>query len=79
MGGLFAGLGRLVGPWAARLWTATTWASVGWTVSDVRDFFSRDEESGGNTISYAAQKVAGATLVIGLLVGLLLTKMKRKR
>lgn len=73
------GVGRVIGPFLARAWSVSTWASLGWVASDVIAFFGASEEEGTGAAK-ASQKLVGAAFVVGgLLVWLLLTKMKRKR
>lgn len=77
-GAAAAAAGRFVGPTLARLWSAGSWAALGWTLSDITDFFGASDED-GNGMTKATQKVIGAALVLGILTTWLVLRYKRKR
>ena len=85
IGPALSAIGRAVGPTLVRAFGAASWASIGWTLSDISDWFGGDaspsaDGTGGNPAQAASQKMLGAGLVIGaLVVFLLTTKLKRRK
>lgn len=84
LGPALMGVGRAVGPWAVRAFGAASWASIGWTLSDVADWFGADatpspDGTGGSPAAAASQKMLGFGLVAGALLLFAFTALRKRK